>query len=260
MTSVNAAGMDVIGDSNPNGSTLGKTTSDKVGSHGSAAAQATVGGAGALDAVLAALNDKGIINYTGSASTLSLGSPLVVFDPDEFEITEGDGEIVVGVGTGGDFSGTIRSDGLMTFIVNGDDSSNVSQYRWREGGQTAGTSDLMMTLKDGNLNMIGSIAAEGVVTGGAGGANAGAAESVSVLGVSEVTLAPTGGGTRHYNFTNKVDGQQLFIRLTGTDDVSIDGSATTSIYMNQPTESNAVVRWNATTSRWVGTKGLTISS
>jgi len=263
MTSVNAAGMDIIGDGNPIGSSLGKDGTEKVGSHGSAAAQATVTGSEAVDLALAALHDKGIINYTGTALTISYGSPFVVFDPDIGEDQPaGNGEIVVGVGGGYDYSGTVRSTGQLDFYSNDDGSfSGTSDFTWSSGGDFAGTGFAGVTrmeLNDGNLYVTGSLSARGVVTGAGGGANSGAAENVSVLGVSEVTLAPTA-GNGFYNFTNKVDGQQLYIRLTGSEDATIDATASTSIYMNQPAESNAVVRWNATTSRWVGTKGVTLS-
>jgi len=255
MTSVNAAGMDIIGDGNPVGSSLGKDSTEKVGSHGSAAAQATVTSVSAVDQALTALSDKGIINYTGSASTISYGSPLIVFDEDEFEPGEGDGEIVVGVGSGGDFSGVIRSDGLMTFIVNQDDTSGFSEYRWREGGKTSGTSNLMMTLSAGSLSFTGSMAAEGRKIAGAGGASSGAGEDVDVTGVNFVQINPAGGGLRYYNFTNKVDGQILFIDRTGSSNAYIDFNETGPMYWNDAVnDDNAIVRWDSTLSSWYGTK------
>lgn len=259
MTSVNAAGMDVVGDGNPTGTTLGKDTLEKVGSHGSVSVQVTVTAEEAVDKALSALHDKGIINYTGTAATIGYASPMRVFDPEDGEGLDGEGEIVLGQGGGYDYSGIVRSSGILTFQSNDDGSfDDESDFRFEQGGGGYATTRVA-TLENGNWSVIGSLAATGVVTGGGGGANSGAAENVSVLGVSEVTLAPTGGGTRYYNFTNKVDGQQLFITVTGTDDVQIDASASASIYMSRPGESNATARWNATTSKWVGTKGNYLS-
>lgn len=66
MSNSNAAGIDVIGDGNSAGSTVGASATELVGMHGVAVVQATVTGArdeveGAMVSLLNALAAKGII-------------------------------------------------------------------------------------------------------------------------------------------------------------------------------------------------------
>jgi len=261
MSNSNGAGSDVIGDGNSVGSTLGKTTTDVVGFHGKKAAQVTVTAQSALNQLLALCHSKGLIAYTGTAATITMGSPLIVIDPFENDPTKGDGEVVIGVGVTGEASGLIRSDGLLDFIVNSDDTANYSKFRWWEGGKTTATSNQMLELDDGDLTVTGglsakSIAGSGSVTGSGGGASVGAGENIDVHDKTFIDITPAGSGQRYYNLTNKIDGQVIFINNGGANSCTIDGNETGAIYLNIGTPDRQVVaRWDAALDRWIGVKG-----
>ena len=137
MSNANGAGIKNIGDCGPEGSTLGKDSSAKVGFHGLAAVKATGAGTelmGAMNAFLTAMNAKGLYNQSGT-----LGDDLKV----------GDGFSSVGV---------IRADGDLDIIVDAD-SGGEGIITWRWGGTTTAGSTSVMELDtgQGDLTLVGDI-------------------------------------------------------------------------------------------------------
>lgn len=132
MSNANAATDKVIGDGGPEGSSFGKDASAPVGFHGSKEAQVTVSGtelASVMTAFFTSMASKGLYNFTGT-----LGTDLVT------EILRSTDDINFIMDTGG---------------------TEESEFSWREGGTTVGTSNEIMYLDTEELSCTVFISAGG---------------------------------------------------------------------------------------------------
>ena len=226
MSNANGAGIKNIGDCGPEGSTLGKDSSAKVGMHGNASAQETSAGTeitAVLNALLSALTNKGAFNFTGTIGGTMILSANPVF---------GDGDLLLGVGD--DYDGIVRSDGYLNFIIDGEGQGGA-EFAWYEGGTTVSGSTRMMILSQaGDLTVESGFIKSASPTSGvgyatfAGGAVAQATDRTTGVTLSKVcgtitthTDSLAAGAAATFTVTNTA------VAITDVVNVSIQSGATT---------------------------------
>lgn len=184
---------------------------------------------------------KGITSYT-SVEDNDSGAQMIGVSADNFTTLTGDTDLQSVLDSIDTLLGTtsgpyVRHDGATTL-----------SGEWDVGGSygIVGIANLESN----------SIAGQGTVVAGGGGASSGSAESVDVSGVTYVEIVPAGGGNRFYNFTNKTDGQFIVIENTGTNTANIDALGSGTIYIDTVSgEKNVVARYHEANDKWTGTKG-----